>query len=50
MRDNIVALNGSLFLSTGDEYIMMDAKRVNYGKMTHDLTGVQIEVSFPTGA
>lgn len=49
VRDSIVNLNGKLLLSTGDEFIIMDNQHTTYGKMAYDLTGVQIEVSFPVG-
>lgn len=46
-RDSIVALDGKLWLSTGDEYVTIDRNVVAYGKMAYDLTGVQVEVTFP---
>jgi len=49
VRDSIISLNGRLFLSTGDEFIKMDADQIAYGQMAYDLTGVQVEVSFPVG-
>ena len=49
VRDSIISLNGRLSLSTGDEYVTIGKKFANYGKMAYDLTGVQVEVSFPVG-
>lgn len=47
VMETVKMLNGSLFLSTGDEYVKMYLDEVEHGKMAYDLTGVQIEVSFP---
>jgi hypothetical protein len=49
IKDSITSLNGRLLLSTGDEYVKIDQRYVTYGKMAYDLTGVQVEVSFPVG-
>ena len=45
--DGVIELGGSLLLTTGDGYVMMDESGTRLGEMSYDLTGVQIELSFP---
>jgi hypothetical protein len=49
VMDSVNTLNGRLFLSTGDEFVIMDKEGVKYGSMAYDLTGVQIGLSLPVG-
>lgn len=49
VMDTVNNLGGQLVLSSGDEYVIINAHQVAYGKMAYDLPGVQIEVSLPVG-
>ena len=51
IRENIIELNGQMFLSTGDGWIQIvsDQDGVLSGDGAYDLAGVQIEISIPTG-
>ena len=48
VSQNVIDLGGSLFLSTGDGWVFVDASGPRIGNQAYDLPGVQIEVSIPT--
>jgi len=47
VRDEVIALGGRLTLATGDGYVIIGQDGTNYGKMSYDLPGVQVELSIP---
>ncbi len=47
--ETVVALGGRLFLSSGDGYVTVSPSGKFVGTQAYDLTGVQIELSFPAG-
>lgn len=47
VRDQVINLNGRLTLTTGDGYVIITQGQTTYGQMAYDLTGVQMELSFP---
>ena len=47
VREQVMNLRGRLMLSTGDGYVAISQGNMVYGNMEHDLTGVQIELTFP---
>lgn len=47
VRDTIIEMGGSLVLSTGDGYVRVASGETEYGAMAYDLSGVQIELTFP---
>lgn len=50
VRDNVISRGGTVVLSSGDEYVRINKKETVYGKMSYDLSGVQIQVVFPEGS
>lgn len=47
VRDETINLGGRLTLATGDGYVIIGQDGIKYGKMSYDLPGVQVELSFP---
>lgn len=47
VREQIINLNGRLTLATGDGYVVISKGTTTYGTMAYNLTGVQMELSFP---
>lgn len=52
IQENLSKLEGQMFLSTGDGWVLVggDQDDIQFGTMDNFLTGVQIEVSIPVGA
>ena len=47
VRENVVQMKGSMFLSTGDGWVFVGRGLEEVGDQAYDLPGVQIEVSIP---
>ena len=47
VRDEVINLGGRLILTTGDGYVIIGRDVTKYGKMSHDLPGVEVELSIP---
>ena len=47
VRENVVQMKGSMFLSTGDGWVLVSRRGDEVGNQSYDLPGVQIEVSIP---
>lgn len=49
VRENVIDGGGYLILSSGDEYVRINKYGTKYGTMSHNLSGVQIEIVFLEG-
>ena len=49
VRDGVLELDGRLTLATGDSYVNINRQGTQVGRMAYDLSGVQVELSFPEG-
>jgi len=47
VQDLVLALNGILFLATGNGYVRISNRETKYGPMAYDLPGVQVYVWIP---
>ena len=47
VRENVVEMNGFMFLSTGDSWVSVGRGGDSFGNQSCNLPGVQIEVSIP---
>jgi len=47
VRDGTIDLGGRLTLATGDGYVIIGQDGIQYGQMSYDLSGVQVEFSLP---
>ena len=47
VRENVVQMNGFMFLSTGNAWVSVSREGDSIGEQSYDLPGVQIEVSIP---
>ncbi len=48
-REYVNELDGQIFLSTGDGWVLWNRKGLASGSQAYDLSGVQVEVSIPLG-